>query len=936
MIAWTKRILFRLALRVVQIGTAAFRLFEIDGSSVGETTPLAFHLLALGSVTRLLLLQTLFRLALALTTVIEIIEDALLPCPAGRCIRLLDRRFAVRHIELPGILAMWWTLAVMHPSLGIGPAIDLGRQPNRREACGDGEQKQMTAYHAACFHGSMISRILADPCRLAHTRPKTDESAESMRRISFFFLTIVVLSLVGTAVLADTKDDSKQTDTWSADAVVRLKELGSTTQSWKDARPDDKTMLAVQEEAGKIRDRAEVCVTDFDARLAGVAERLAALGEASTTAAADIREVRTRFENEQKEVERQLAVCRLLSIGAREVRDSIVQQRREMLSREMLARGNPLWIAISDVIVNGFPQEATRSLHFAPWPSTGIGLLLLAVLIPIALLLGSMLRERFDVPANDEAAPLQRHAVLARMYSRRAPWLAGIFTLIITLYVAGAMPLAAIGAALLLSTVIAPLVQLFICQGRLRCAEGMPARLLMDLVLVAGASLLINAKAYVPPEANQLLRAAYLLVVAMVALWLLFRLSRRQDLETLRGLRLPMALTLLAGPVADWIGYHNLGEFLTLGVYGSGAGILFVWLFLSALGQLTEQLRVTDSESQSPLRQKLGYAPGDKVPGVGVIKWLVTILTLVGLGYWLLFSWQVSDSNTATLRDIVHEGFEVGSVHIVPSKLVLAALAFFLLLTLARWLRFQLGERWLTRTTLDTGARQSIVSLTSYTIIGVAIMLALSMAGLSFQNVAIVAGALSVGIGFGLQNIVNNFVSGLILLFERPVRPGDWVVVGGTEGYVRKISIRYTLIQTFDRADVLVPNSELISNQVTNLMLSDTFGRVIVPVGVAYGTDTRLVRDILNKVVREHPLVVIHDALVNPPRVLFMQFGESSLDFEVRFFIRNVDLKMSVRSDILFAIDDAFREAGIEIPFPQRVLHTAAPPDKDDDKEKDA
>jgi small-conductance mechanosensitive channel len=167
-------------------------------------------------------------------------------------------------------------------------------------------------------------------------------------------------------------------------------------------------------------------------------------------------------------------------------------------------------------------------------------------------------------------------------------------------------------------------------------------------------------------------------------------------------------------------------------------------------------------------------------------------------------------------------------------------------------------------------------------------------------------------------------VSGLILLFERPVRPGDWVVVGGTEGYVRKISIRYTLIQTFDRADVLVPNSELISNQVTNLMLSDSFGRVTVPVGVAYGTDTRKVRELLNKVAREHPMAVLHDARVSAPRVFFMGFGDSSLDFELRFFIQDVDYKLSVRSDILFAIDDAFREAGIEIPFPQRVVHMEA------------
>ena len=309
------------------------------------------------------------------------------------------------------------------------------------------------------------------------------------------------------------------------------------------------------------------------------------------------------------------------------------------------------------------------------------------------------------------------------------------------------------------------------------------------------------------------------------------------------------------------------------------------------------------------------------MPGLSALKWLVWVGTLIALGYWLLFSWQVSASDTGVVRDLFTDGFSIGAVRIVPVKLIAALFAFLVLLTLARWLRQQLGERWLTKTTLDAGARQSVVALTSYTIVGIAIMLALSMAGLDFQNIAIVAGALSVGIGFGLQNIVNNFVSGLILLFERPVRPGDWVIVGGTEGYVRKVSIRYTLIQTFDRAEVLVPNSELISNQVTNLMLTDTFGRVRVPVGVAYGSDTRLVRDILHRVAREHPMVVLHDPRVASPLVYFIGFGDSSLDFELRCFISNIDYKMSVRSDLLFAIDDAFREAGIEIPFPQRVVH---------------
>ncbi len=161
----------------------------------------------------------------------------------------------------------------------------------------------------------------------------------------------------------------------------------------------------------------------------------------------------------------------------------------------------------------------------------------------------------------------------------------------------------------------------------------------------------------------------------------------------------------------------------------------------------------------------------------------------------------------------------------------------------------------------------------------------------------------------------------LILLFERPIRTGDWIVVGSTEGYVRKISIRSTQIETFDRADVIVPNSELISNQVTNWMLHDPWGRVIVPVGVAYGSDVEKVREVLLQAAREHPLVIADGTRVSAPRVLFRGFGDSALNFEVRFFIRNVDQRLATVSELNFAIEKGLREANIQIPFPQRDLH---------------
>jgi potassium efflux system protein len=138
---------------------------------------------------------------------------------------------------------------------------------------------------------------------------------------------------------------------------------------------------------------------------------------------------------------------------------------------------------------------------------------------------------------------------------------------------------------------------------------------------------------------------------------------------------------------------------------------------------------------------------------------------------------------------------------------------------------------------------------------------------------------------------------------------------------VRRISIRSTQIETFDRADVIVPNSELISNQVTNWMLRDPWGRVIVPIGVAYGSDVEKVRELLLQAAREHPLIIGDGIRVSPPRVLFRGFGDSALNFELRFFIRNVDQRLATVSDLNFAIEKALREANIQIPFPQRDLH---------------
>ncbi|MGI8739687.1 MAG: mechanosensitive ion channel family protein [Gammaproteobacteria bacterium] len=189
----------------------------------------------------------------------------------------------------------------------------------------------------------------------------------------------------------------------------------------------------------------------------------------------------------------------------------------------------------------------------------------------------------------------------------------------------------------------------------------------------------------------------------------------------------------------------------------------------------------------------------------------------------------------------------------------------------------------------------------------------------------------------------NNFVSGLILLFERPIRVGDWVVVGTTQtqGIVKRISIRSTQILTFDLADVIVPNSQLISDQVTNWTLRDVRGRVIVPVGVAYGSDAALVRKTLLAVANAHPAPV-RDGSLPPPQALFVRFGATALEFELRFFIRNVQERSIVSSDVNLAIDAAFHKAGIQLPYPLHDIRVdswlggAPPHDRPDSPKQDA
>lgn len=338
-------------------------------------------------------------------------------------------------------------------------------------------------------------------------------------------------------------------------------------------------------------------------------------------------------------------------------------------------------------------------------------------------------------------------------------------------------------------------------------------------------------------------------------------------------------------------------------------------------GSLRGQTRIaTALQANTGLRRR-------SLEQLGVLGSGIARLALIIVGILLVLApWGIESTDVTSSLRAVFFGFNVGDVTISLSSILLAALLFAAAFAVTRMIQRWLSNTFLPATDLDAGLRNSITTAAGYVGIITAGMLAFTYLGLSLERVTIVAGALSVGIGFGLQSIVNNFISGLILLWERPIRVGDLVVVGDGEGYVRRINVRSTEIQAFDRSTIIVPNSNLISGIVRNRVRNDRVGRVLVSIPVPRASDPDQVAEIMRKSALAHREVMSEPA----PRVLFKKVTENTIDFDLICFVDDIDAAGRVSSDIYFEIFRGLRKAGIGVPAP------AAAPDPDEEPQDKA
>jgi small-conductance mechanosensitive channel len=775
---------------------------------------------------------------------------------------------------------------------------------------------------------------------------------------TIFARLLPIVALMALVVLAPVRAANEQ----PSPAVAALEQIRTELDGIEAAlNADTPTNTSAQMQAattqltelrGKIvalREKVRARVDELQPRVAELDARLKQLGPPP---AKDAPPEEAAMTSEREELSQNFAVhdgalkqARLLSVKTDQLNERISERRRTIYARMIFQRSASVldpyfWIDAA----KGIPEEI-QSFSYAldSWRDTlisaGWSRLSPAVFTLALIFAGLFAVTIWWVPHFDNNPQGGTRLARARRGLLIFFWL---FVRTLTAVVAAVMVLEAFGllpyrineiAQGLIPAVFAATFGRGVARGLF--APDAPERRLIDMddktakifhdhlvwvTRVLGAVIFIqlaHKALYAPLGLTVATNALFAALVAALLHHLIYRLraveaeSDSPLMNQAPGLRLAIWITGMGIVLSLIAGFSAFGAFVALRAVVAAAVLGALYLLLTATDALFTESLAADTTHSRRIASTLGVNPRN-VGVVGVLLSAVIRALLILLALLLIVGpWEVS---TADLIDSVQSiplGFKIGEINISFTAILTAIAVLIAGLVVTRTAQHWVQRDLLPRTSIEPSLQLSIGTIFGYIGIIIAISFALAGLGIDLQKIAFVAGALSVGIGFGLQSIVSNFVSGIILLAERPIRVGDSIVVKGEEGWVRRIRVRATEIETFERASVIIPNSELITGMVKNWTHSNTMGRIIVKVGVAYRSDPEKVRDILLAIATEHPQVV----QAPPPRAFFVSFGDNALQFELRCVVANVDNGLAVKSDIHLAIFKHFRAEGIDIPF---------------------
>ena len=623
-----------------------------------------------------------------------------------------------------------------------------------------------------------------------------------------------------------------------------------------------------------LEQQTQTCLSDYGQQQNQAKQAIDSLGAATIDESPEVKRKRKELTDQQQQIEKTLSQCRLSSLRATTLLEEISRARQTLIKARLFTPSASLLSHITALMLQPalWQTDFLNTMAVLSQPNLQWRSLFIALLYGVAGLSAGLFWRK--------QAKYHHQARLLAL-ATTSPTLGYVWR-----YVQKYLPYLLFGLLMWLSLYINPIG-----------IPDLPETHLLGLSYISGGT--------------------FLGITLITLVWVVsgrFLFLQRTRLYLLAAI----ALVIATGSL--WLGYYNFAHYLFWGVSGTLIILLIGWMLIQIPTEIFDGLDEGRVAWQQELRQHLGIKEKHYIPGLIWLRLTIT-LSVVSLGVVLLLRlWGMPAQYLTLLLNQVSNGFQIAGFTLEPLRIITGLLVIAVIISVTHVVKNHLAENWLQRTGLSKGAQETASTVSGYIGILFAIILGLSVAGIEFKNLAIIAGALSVGIGFGLQNIVNNFVSGLILLFERPIRKGDWIKVGNAEGYVRDISIRSTTIQTFDHSDIIVPNSELIAGQVTNMMLTDNVGRISLPISVAYGSNAEQIMQILRTAADTHPSIIHgHDSM--KITVLFRSFADSNLNFELRCFVREIETRASVISDLNLAIDKAFRQFGVEIPTPQRTVH---------------